>query len=278
MTDARSRSSGPSRIAVVGCGAIGRATLALLRDDPRLDVVRVVVPERSVAAVAGAARSLAPNARVGCTIDLGDSPVDLVVECAGHAALARHVVPALAAGVPAIVASIGALHDDALAARLEDAARAGGTRVTPIAGAVGAIDALAAARIGGLDVVAYVGRKPPAGWRGTEAERVCDLDAIVAPTVLFEGSAREAARRYPKNANVAATVSLAGVGLDATRVTLVADPGVTRNVHRIVAEGAFGRLDATVENAPLPDNPRTSALTVWSLVRAIRAGVSPMSL
>ncbi|MBL8325449.1 MAG: aspartate dehydrogenase [Rubrivivax sp.] len=266
------------RIALVGCGAIGHAVLELLRGDAAARVVRVVIPSRDHAAARTALRSLAPEAEVAAGIDLGAGAPDLVVECAGHAAIVEHVLPALAAGVPAVVASIGALHDSTLATQLADAAVAGGTQVQLVSGAIGAVDALAAAALGGLERVHYIGRKPPQGWRGTPAEALCDLGTLTEARTLFDGSAREAARLYPKNANVAATVSLAGIGLDDTRATLIADPGVRRNVHRLVAEGAFGKLDLTIENEPLAANPKTSALTVYSIVRAIHNATRVIAL
>lgn len=265
------------RVILVGCGAMGREVLVQLRDDVAARVVGIIVPAADVDAVRGQVQALAPHAEVQSGVDLAAAP-DLLVECAGHAAIVQHVLPALAAGVPAIVASIGALHDAALMAQLTEAATRGGTQVQLVAGAIGGIDALSAARLGGLTRVQYVGRKPPQSWRGTPAEALFDLDAVSAPVTLFEGSAREAARLYPKNANVAATVSLAGLGLDATQATLIADPTVSRNVHRLVAEGAFGRLDLTIENEPLAANPKTSALTVFSIVRAIHNATRAIAL
>jgi len=262
------------KIALIGCGAIGTALLELVKDEAGLQVAAIVVPAEAAESAQAVAQRLAPQAKVVQAVPA--EGIDLVVEAAGHAAIEQHVLPALRRGVPGIVASVGALSAEGLPEQLEAAARAGRTQVQLIAGAIGAIDALAAARIGGLETVRYTGRKPPRAWKGTPAEQGRDLDALTAETVIFEGSAREAARLYPKNANVAATVSLAGLGLDRTTVRLIADPAVSENVHHVLAEGAFGRFELTMSNQPLAANPKTSALTVYSAARALRGRVAPL--
>ena len=264
------------RLAIIGFGAIGQELARVLQADGNLQITQIVTTPRSTAQARSVAARLAPHALVSNEIAMspGDGP-DLVAECAGHAAIAAHVIPALQAGIPCVVASVGALAEPGLYARLEDAAMHGQARVQLISGAIGGLDALAAARIGGLDRVLYTGRKPPRSWQGTPAERVCALSQLVAPCVVFEGSARDAATAFPKNANVAATVALAGLGLDRTEVELVADPGVERNIHRLQAWGAFGHLDLRMENLALSTHPKTSALTVYSLARAVRSALAP---
>lgn len=251
-------------IAIIGHGAVGRYLARAL--GPSTVAAILCRPGREDAARAatgaGQAVSAVPDLPPG---------LDCVVDCGGHAALRAHGVSVLAGGTDLITVSIGALADDGLFAALEAAAAEGGSRLHLATGAIGALDALSAAAAGRLDRVTYTGRKPPAGWAGSPAETALDLAALTAPAVHFEGTARACALAYPKNANVAAAVALAGLGLDATAARLVADPGLAANVHEIEAEGDFGRFRFEIAGLGLPDNPRSSALTAMSLVHAVAA-------
>jgi len=248
-------------VTLVGFGAIGRSIFQRLIGSTQTRITHVVVSTARVAAL---------QAELGSAIHVTDTvprSCRLLLECAGHSALTQHVVPALSRGIECAVLSVGALSEAGLPEQLAQAAGLGQTQVHLLSGAIGGIDAIAAARLGGLTEVTYTGRKPPSGWRGSPAEAVVDLDSLREPAVILQASAREAARLYPKNANVAATVSLAGLGLDATQVRLIADPTVTENIHEITARGSFGEMHLTLRGKPLADNPKTSALTVLSALR-----------
>lgn len=267
----------PVRIALVGCGAIGREVLQCLPQQPGMQHVRVdwvLARDTSPSRAAWLAQH-APGAQLLAELPPDAQPLWLV-ECAGHSAMATHVVPALRRGIPCLVMSVGALSTPDMVEQLADAAAQGRTQVQLLPGAIGAIDALAAAREGGLAQVTYTGTKPAAAWKGTPAEQLCDLDALTTPLCFFEGSAREAAQQFPRNANVAATVALAGLGLDATQVRLVAHPHGGENLHQIQAHGAFGRLSLELAGQPLAANPKTSALTVFSVLRALRNVAAPL--
>jgi aspartate dehydrogenase len=201
--------------------------------------------------------------------ELAELRPDIVVEAAGRAAIDVWAEAALAAAPAVIIASTSAFCDEALMARLVDVASQYGSRILIPSGAIGAIDALASASVLGLDEVTHQIVKPPIAWRGTPAEKLLDLATLDDRTVFFSGSAREAASRYPQNANATVVTALAGIGLDSTRVEMVADPAVRINGHRIMARGAFGRLEIVLENNPLATNPKSSELTALSLVRLI---------
>ena len=186
---------------------------------------------------------------------------DVVIECAGQAALGELGPQILAAGIDLVPAAIGTLANDAVRQALKEACRKGGGRLLAPSGALAGLDGLSAALHVGLDEVTYRGSAPPENW---EPLKVPPSDSAV---VLFSGSAREACRAFPKNANVAAAVSLAGLGFDATKVELRADAALSCSRHEIIARGAFGELSTTVLGQPLVAGKRSSRLAAGSLAQ-----------
>jgi aspartate dehydrogenase len=255
------------RVGIIGYGAIGQALVDLLLEDGSARVAAVLVRD---AARDGARRRLPPEVAVVTRLpDLLALAPDLAVECAGQGAVHEHAAAVLSGSVPLMVISTGALATPGLVEALTGAAR-GDARLLVPAGAIAGLDGLGALKAAGLTAVTYTSTKPPAAWRGTPAQDAVDLDGLNAATAFFEGSAREAALRFPKNANLAATVALAGLGLDRTRVRLVADPAATGNTGRIEAESAIGSLSVTMAG-PASANPKTSASVAYSLLHAIRS-------
>ena len=258
------------RVAFIGWGAISRSAAQLLQSTP-IEIVAVAV--RSDAARA----DLPPGAQIlNNPSELAATGADLVVEAASRESVAQWGRPALAAGMDFIVSSVSALADADLLEELRDLAARNDAQLEIHAGALGGIDALSAARLLGIDRVEHRIIKPPHAWLDTPAEDLCDLDKLAEAVAFFSGSASDAASRFPKNANVAMTTALAGVGPDKTRITLVADPDATTNRHEISAAGAFGELAVTMSNKALEANPKTSAMTALNLVRAIQNRVAPV--
>jgi aspartate dehydrogenase len=201
---------------------------------------------------------------------------EVVLECAGHEAVRAHGACCLESGADLVLTSIGALVDDGLRIRLEAAAETNGRRLIIASAGIGALDILAGAATGGLDRVAMTMRKDPSAWYGTEAEQLCDLATLAAPVTLFEGSVREGAARYPQNVNISAAIALAGIGLDRTQLTIIADPAIRRHVVEIEAEGAFGRFSFSEEVEPTEDNPKTGRLVAMAVIKTLRQLASPV--
>jgi aspartate dehydrogenase len=216
------------------------------------------------------ARAALPGIKIFAVIEkMLDRRPNVVAELAGQEAVAEYGREVLRRGIDFLIISVGSLAARDLLNYLKGGAEAGGSRILLPAGAIGGIDAIAAMRLGGLNAVRYRSRKPPAAWRGSPAEKVADLDKLQDRTVLYRGTAGEAALLYPQNANVAAAVALAGLGFDATEVELVADPAASGNIHEIEAEGAAGRFAIQLQGKPSRSNPKTSALAALSVARAL---------
>jgi aspartate dehydrogenase len=263
------------RLGIIGAGSLADTVLSTLAEQTmaRLDFLSVLVSARGrdearlrLDLFAALAKEIVVRTEL---TDFVADRVELVAECAGHSAVRQHGAAILASGTDLVLASIGSLADDDLRDELQEAARSGGSRLMLPAGAVGGVDVLAAARLSGLRSVRYTGRKPPRAWAGTAAEQAIDLVGLAEPTVFFEGTARQAAQTYPQNANVAAIVALAGLGFDKTRVRLVADPGISCNMHEIAVESVCANFTIAVEGRASPTNPKTSLTAGFSVARQI---------
>lgn len=268
------------KIALIGYGAIAGIVTDKLREhdpDGKVRLVGILVRESRVADVQ---KNVGDKVRVVSTIDdLIHLTPNMVVECAGQGAVADYGEAVLRAGIDLMVISTGALADESIRRRLTHAGDVSGAHMVLPSGAIAGIDGLNSLRIGGLDTVRYTSTKPPLAWKGTPAETNFDLEAMTERTVLFTGPASEAARDYPKNANLAATVALAGLGMEDTEIQLVADPSVApNNVGRIDAAGSFGTLTVECRGLPAPDNPKTSATTALSLTYALLQGTGTIVL
>ncbi|MCV9940286.1 aspartate dehydrogenase [Boseaceae bacterium BT-24-1] len=263
-----SRLRKPIRVALIGWGAIGRRVAALLAGAQ--DARDIAIAAIGIRSIARAGDVPADATLVTDPVQLAGLDLDLVVEAAGREAVAVWGETALRSAPAFAIASASALTDAALLERLLATAEASGSQLILPPGALAGVDAIAAASEMPLDEVVHRIVKPPAAWRGTPAEELVALSELSGPVTFFTGSAREAAVRFPQNANVAVISALAGIGLDRTRIELVADPGITANCHRLSASGAFGRLDVVIENRALAGNPKSSEMAALSLVRTIR--------
>ena len=254
------------RVAIGGFGAIGKAVAQSLdRGIEGLALAAVSARDvaRARAAMVGFARP-APVVPLGELAEHGD----IVVECAPAEALRDIAEPALARGRLLIVLSCGALLDNY---DLVDLARRQGGRILVPTGALIGLDAVAAAAEGGIDRVHMITRKPPKGLEGAPylVAHGIAVAGLVEPRRVFTGTAREAARGFPANVNVAAALAMAGIGPDRTTIEIWADPNVTRNTHRIEVEADAARFSMQIENVP-SENPKTGRMTPLSVIAALR--------
>lgn len=263
-------------VGVIGAGAIGRTVLTEWVERPCVGALpRALLVRPSQRAAAEALADLGgPLADLQVTTDLDSflaTGCDLIIEAAGQGAIRDYGPRILAAGRDLMVISTGIFADAALRETLSASAAAAGARIIIPNGALAGFDGLASLARAGLRRVVYRSSKPPAAWRGTPAETQLNLDEVSEPICFFKGSAAEAATSFPKNANLAATVAMAGLGFDATEVELIADPTLAGNVGQMQAWSAAADLDLTMSGASMQDNPKSSYITAMSILAALDA-------
>ena len=260
------------RVGIVGLGAIGRKLARALSDGiDGLELACVAVGGRDKA------RAWMREQGIECPIvAMEDLPAhcDIAVECAPAAVVGDLCTIMLGAGKKVMILSAGALlpHPE-----LVDLARMKGGQIIIPTGALLGLDAVSAAAEGEIRSVRMITRKPPGGLAGAPhlVENAISVEGLEEPLLVFKGSARDAAKGFPANVNVAAALSLAGIGPDATTIEIWADPGVTRNCHRIEVDADSASFALEIENIP-SENPKTGRITALSALAALRKLGAPL--
>jgi aspartate dehydrogenase len=257
------------KINVIGCGSIGtELTMALEKME---DVEVIYVSDKKKEKVEKLVES-STKIRYQREPKAVMERVDMVVEAASQDAARTYVPMALEKGNDVLMMSVGALVDDEFRAKCRLIAKKNKCRVYIPSGALAGVDGLAAASCGKIEEALLISYKPPGAFKGVRylEDRQVDLDSIQRATIVFEGHARDAVRYFPKNINVAATVSLAGIGFEKTKVRLVADPAARTNTHRLIVKGDIGEIEVSCRNRPSMSNPKTSRLAALSAISTVR--------
>jgi aspartate dehydrogenase len=254
------------RVAVAGLGPIGTKVAEAL-DRGIEGLVLVAVSAQNPEKHRGWLSTLTGTPAI-LPIEQLSGVADIVIECAPSKLVRAIVAPFVASGKTAVVLSAGALLDNE--DLIELAKQNGGQIVVPTGALIG-LDAVTAAAVGKIHSVRMVTRKPILGLAGAPyiVENNIDIERITEPLRIFEGTAREAAKGFPANLNVAVALSLAGIGPDRTRLEIWADPTITRNMHRVDVESDSARFSMSIENIP-SENPKTGRITALSVIAWLR--------
>ncbi|MDI6786269.1 MAG: aspartate dehydrogenase [bacterium] len=263
------------KVGVIGCGTIGKFICeSITKDIPELELLAISDQEEKKALELS--KQLPKSIKIFLAEEL-IKEVDLIVECASQEAVKKYVKKALFIGKDVLIMSVGALVDDL---DIVSTAKEKGAKIYIPSGAIAGIDGLKSAICGKINRVIINTTKHPKSLEGAPylLENNIKIESITRKTKIFEGTAKEAATAFPKNINVSAVLSLAGIGFKNTEVALFADPETKTNTHEIYIEGDFGNITTKCENFPFPFNPKTSFLAALSAVATLKQIVNPLKI
>ncbi|MDP8299754.1 MAG: aspartate dehydrogenase [Candidatus Tantalella remota] len=265
-----------SAVGIIGCGAIGSALAAHVSEKMSDKIEKMILCDVDGEKVKDLA---AKTANAEACSDIGETieKSDLVIEAVSPVVAPEVLKSAISKNTSVMLMSIGGLLDNE---DLLDEARSAGVKVLLPSGAISGIDAIKAARVSGIESVTITTRKAPKSLTGAPylADKGIDVDSIDDETVIFEGSAREAIKGFPKNVNVAVLLSLAGIGVDKTKVRIVVSPDYTSNTHEIEVISAAGTVATRTQNVPSPTNPKTSYMAALAAITALEGYFDSVSI
>jgi aspartate dehydrogenase len=265
------------KIALIGCGSISTVIARAIFEN-KIDIKLESVYDTDVKKATEFAKKFYTNYKTFDEILKED--LDLIIEAASQEAVKTLIPKALEAKKNVMIMSTGALTDDDLFQKIKMLAKKNELKVYLPSGAIAGLDGIKSANITDLKTVTLKTTKPLKSFANTpffEKNKI-NLNDIRTKTIIYEGPAEEATKLFPSNVNVAASLSLAGIGSKKTRVQIIADPNIDKNIHEIIAEGSFGVLNIKVENVPSPDNPKTSYLAALSAIATLKNISEPIQV
>ena len=257
------------KVGIIGCGFIG-STLANAIENID-EVEELYLYDRKISCTEGLASTFKKATAVATIGDLIEN-VNLVIEAGSQEAVIKFGNKVLTQGRDLMIMSVGALADNKLWKKLQNTAKKNHGRIYLPSGAICGIDGLSSASMAGIDEITVETTKPPNGLANVRyiTKQGIDLNRLKKPLTVFDGSAKEAVSQFPKNINISACVSLAGIGFDKTKVKIIVDPAATRNQHKLICRGRFGEFSCVVKNMPSMSNPKTSYLAALSAIATLK--------
>jgi len=259
---------------LIGCGAIGTVIAEAVdggkAGDIELVAVYDLVKEHAEKLIKGLKKK--PVITRDADELITNSKIQIVIEAASPEAVRQYSAKILAENKDLMVMSAAALIEEKLFAEISDIAKKNGRKVYVPSGAIVGLDNIKSAAIGNIEEVTLTTRKPPLSFEGAPLveKKKIDLSTLNKPVVLYEGSAREAVKLFPQNVNVSATLSLASIGPDETKVRIITDPKTKTITHEIHVKGDFGELETKTVNQPFPTNPKTSFIAALSAIATLK--------
>jgi aspartate dehydrogenase len=266
------------RVALIGCGTIGRE-IAIAVDSGRVNNATIVTVVDKIDHLAQTLRSNLQNSNPSTFTNFSKfiysssfKDVDIIVEAASQDAINSFGKKIVEAGKSLMIMSVGALGDPFFLSEMLDIASQNGSHIYVPSGAIAGVDAIRSVKHL-LDSVVLTTTKNPIALAGAPFFNLTKINVygITEKTVIYEGNAADAVKKFPANINVAAIISLAGIGIERTKVRIIADPYTDVNQHEITANGKFGEMTIVVRNKPSPNNPKTSFLAVLSAIECLRS-------
>ncbi|WMW21341.1 aspartate dehydrogenase [Methanolobus mangrovi] len=267
------------KIGLIGCGTIGTSICKAI-DDGTIEAELFAIYDRNMDDVDKLLSTLKRYKPQVMETSAMIKEIDLLVECASQGAVYEVIPAALHAHCDVMIMSVGAFADEKLHKTIRELAKDNNCKVYLPSGAIVGLDGLKSASSEEIYSVTLTTQKPPRGLAGAPyiIRNKIDLDKINGRNVIFEGPASEAVKAFPANVNVAATLSIAGIGFEKTKVKIVANPALTRNIHEISVEGVFGEFTTRVENVPSPTNPKSSYLASLSAIATLKKISNPFQI